>query len=284
MVRMPAFGLDGPWRDRTGFAMTIEQASGLAWMTGYPDLPLVVRGACDPVGGMQAVFALLLALEHRRRTGEGQLVEVPLVETALNLAAEQVIEYSAYGELLVRDENRGPVSAPQGLYRCATEGRFVALAVASDSQWQSFRRVMGDPEWARSESLAHAAGRRAHHDEIDDAIETWLADQEAEAAAERLVAVGVPAQAAVNAHRVMPNPQLEHRSFFQTMVHPVTGPTRYPGFPMRFSRLGPNLHRNPPPTLGQHNQEILQGELGLSDSELESLREQKIVGDRPSFM
>jgi crotonobetainyl-CoA:carnitine CoA-transferase CaiB-like acyl-CoA transferase len=98
------------------------------------------------------------------------------------------------------------------------------------------------------------------------------------------VAAGVPAHAAVNAHRVMPNPQLEHRSFFQTMVHPVTGPTRYPGFPMRFSRLGPNLHRNPPPTLGQHNQEILQGELGLSDSELESLREQKIVGDRPSFM
>ena len=133
MLRMPAFGLDGPWRDRNGFAMTIEQASGLAWITGYRDLPLVVRGACDPLGGMHAVFALLMALEHRRRTGEGQLVEVPLLETALNVAAEQVIEHSAYGALLERDENRGPVSAPQGVYACAGDDVFVAVAVETDA-------------------------------------------------------------------------------------------------------------------------------------------------------
>jgi crotonobetainyl-CoA:carnitine CoA-transferase CaiB-like acyl-CoA transferase len=154
MVRMPAFGLDGPWRDRTGFAMTIEQVSGLAWLTGYEDLPLVIRGACDPVGGMQTVFALLMALEHRRRTGEGQLVEVPLVENALNLAAEQVVTHTAYDEVLTRDENRGPVAAPQGLYRCATEDRFVAIAVATDEQWLRLRQEMGDPAWAREASLA----------------------------------------------------------------------------------------------------------------------------------
>jgi crotonobetainyl-CoA:carnitine CoA-transferase CaiB-like acyl-CoA transferase len=284
MVRMPAFGLDGPWRDRTGFAMTIEQASGLAWMTGYRDLPLVIRGACDPIGGMHAVFALLAALEHRRRTGEGQLVEVPLVETALNVGAEQVIEYSAYGELLVRDENRGPVSAPQGLYRCATPERFVAIAIANDEQWQRFAEAMGSPDWARDPELATAAGRRARHDEVDAAIEQWLATQPVDEAAERLVAAGVPAQPAVNAHKVMPNPQLEHRGFFQTLTHPVTGETRYPGFPMRFSALGPGLHRLPPPTLGQHNREILCDELGLSDEEVEALYADRIIGDRPSFM
>jgi crotonobetainyl-CoA:carnitine CoA-transferase CaiB-like acyl-CoA transferase len=91
MLRMPSFGLDGPWRDRVGFAMNIEQVSGLAWLTGYDDLPLVVRGACDPMGGMHAVFALGLALETRRKTGRGQLVEVPLVEPAINIAAEQLI-------------------------------------------------------------------------------------------------------------------------------------------------------------------------------------------------
>jgi crotonobetainyl-CoA:carnitine CoA-transferase CaiB-like acyl-CoA transferase len=284
MVRMPAFGLDGPWRDRTGFAMTIEQVSGLAWMTGYDDLPLVVRGACDPVGGMQAVFALLLALEHRRRTGEGQLVEVPLVETALNVAAEQVIEYSAHRRLLCRDGNRGPFAAPQGLYRCADEGEFVALAVATDAQWTSLRSLMGDPEWARDPGLATAAGRRAAHDAIDERIEAWLAKRSQSEAVESLVDAGVPAQAVINAHHVMPNPQLEHRRFFQTLEHPVTGKTRYPGLPMLFSALGRQLHKSPPPTLGQHNAEILGGELGLSEEELQRLRDEKIIGERPSFM
>ena len=294
MVRMPAFGLEGPWRDRTGFAMTIEQVSGLAWMTGYEDLPLVVRGACDPVGGMQTVFALLMALEHRRRTGEGQLVEVPLLENALNLAAEQVIEYSAYGELLTRDENRGPVSAPQGVYRCSKlyqedshqeeKEQYLAVAIATDAQWRALCSVLGDPEWARSPELASAGGRRARHDEIDAHLDAWCADQKSAEAAERLVAAGVPAAAVINAHRIMPHPQLEARSFFQTMVHPVTGETRYPGFPMRFSGFGPGLHRSPPPTLGQHNGEILCGELGLSEDELAELREAQVIGDRPSFL
>ncbi len=284
MVRMPAFGLDGPWRDRTGFAMTIEQVSGLAWLTGYPDLPLVIRGACDPVSGMQTVFALLMALEHRRRTGEGQLVEVPLVETALNVAAEQVIEYSAYHKLLTRDENRGPNAAPQGLYRTAVEDRFVAIAIATNDQWGALCGLLGNPAWALESELATAAGRRSRHDEIDERLEAWLADWDPDEAAERLVAAGVPAQVAINAHFVMPNPQLIHREFFQTLTHPVTGETRYPGFPMHFSALGKNLHRSPPPTLGQHNDEILTDELGLSTTEIDELREQQIIGDRPSFM
>ena len=85
LVRMPAFGLDGPWRDRTGFAQTMEQISGLACVTGFADGPPVIpRGPCDPLAGMHAVLALLVALEHRRRTGEGQLVESTMVEAALN--------------------------------------------------------------------------------------------------------------------------------------------------------------------------------------------------------
>jgi crotonobetainyl-CoA:carnitine CoA-transferase CaiB-like acyl-CoA transferase len=284
MVRMPAFGLDGPWRDRTGFAMTIEQVSGLAWITGYADMPLVLRGACDPVGGMHAVFALYLALEERSRTGCGQLVEVPLVECALNVAAEQVIEHSAYGTLLCRDENRGPYAAPQGLYRCAAGGAYIALAVTTDAQWSALRTLLGAPRWARDDVLGTAAGRRAHHDEIDRGIHAWLADREAAAAVEELCAAGIPAACVMNAHDLMPNPQLEHREFFQTMHHPITGSTRYPGFPMRFSALGTRLHRRPPPTLGQHNDEILGGELGLSADRLRELRDGKIIGERPSFM
>lgn len=284
LVRMPAFGLDGPWRDRTGFAMTLEQLSGLAQLTGYPDLPLVVRGACDPIGGMHAVFALLMALEDRRRSGEGQLVEVPLVETALNVAAEQVIEHSAYGALLKRDTNRGPHAAPQGVYACREDGELLALAVATDAQWRSLVSLIGDPPWARAPELASSDGRRRQHDAIDSALAAWLSEHPLDAVVERLIAAGIPAAALVNAHRVLPNPQLEHRGFFQVLEHPVTGPTRYPGLPMHFSGLDRALHRRPPPTLGEHNREILGRELGLSEEELEGLAERQIIGTRPTFM
>ncbi|MFP6641036.1 MAG: CoA transferase, partial [Myxococcota bacterium] len=257
LLRMPAFGIEGPWRDRPGFAMTVEQASGLAWMTGYRDLPLVVRGACDPVGGMHAVFALLTALEHRRKTGEGQLVEVPLIEVAVNLAAEQVLEQSAYGQSLERDENRGPVSAPQGVYRSAEKDVLLAVAIPDDARWRDLRRVMGDPEWARSEAWNSARGRRADHDAIDLELERWLSTQAPDTAVQLLSSAGIPVSRLVNAHFVMPNAQLEARQFYQDIPHAFSGETRYPGWPMAFSGLPRALHRRPPPTLGEHNHEVL---------------------------
>ncbi len=98
VVRMPAFGLTGPWRDRVGFAPTMEQIAGLAWVTGLPDGPPVPpRGACDPLAGAHAAFALLAALEFADRTGRGQLVEVPMIETVLNVTAVQTIEFEVFG-------------------------------------------------------------------------------------------------------------------------------------------------------------------------------------------
>ena len=204
------------------------------------------------------------------------------MEPALCVAAEQVIEYSAYGQLLTRDSNRGPVSAPQGLYPCAAPGAYAALAVATDEQWRSLLDVLGNPAWARG--LETAGERRIAHDAIDDELRAWFRERERDAAVADLLRAGVPAAALINAHDLSPNPQLEHREFFQVMEHPRVGKLRYPGLPMRFSRLGPHLHRRPPPTLGQHNEEILAGELGLSREEIESLREDAIIGERPSFM
>jgi len=107
-VRMPAFGLDGPWRDRAGFAMTVEQVSGLAWVTGYEDMPLVVRGACDPLGSAHAVFAIGLALEERNRTGLGQVVEIALVEPALAVAWK---EFAGHFTAVPRDATATLASA-----------------------------------------------------------------------------------------------------------------------------------------------------------------------------
>lgn len=155
LLRMPGFGLDGPWRGNPAFAYVIEAASGVSWLTGYPDRnPYEPYSIGDPNAGVHAVNALLLALESRRLTGEGVLIEAAMIDAALNIAAEQVIEYSAYGALLQRDGNRGPTAAPQNVYQTADVDEFgrldswVAIAVAGDEQWTGLCEALGRPQWA----------------------------------------------------------------------------------------------------------------------------------------
>ena len=279
MVRMPAFGLDGPWRDRTGFAMTIEQASGLAFLTGDPEgRPLVPRGMCDQLGGMHAVFATLLAVEHRAQTGEAQLVEVPLIEAGLNAAAEQVIEWSAYGQLLQRQGNRSPYSAPQGIYAAPGEDRWVVISVDQDAQWPALAYLLGREDWV---AWASRDERHAHHDEIDAAISAWVADRDRDAAVDELLEAGVPAAPVISGRESVDNPQLVARGHQQWMDHVVVGRVPYPSFPGRFNGQYHRLGR-PAPTLGEHNEEILRDVLGLDASEIARLAEAKVIGTRPA--
>ncbi len=165
LLRMPGFGLDGPWRDNPAFAYVIEAASGVSWLTGYPDRnPYEPYSIGDPNAGIHAANALLLALEHRRTTGQGVMIEAAMVDAALNIAAEQVIEYSAYGALLQRAGNRGPAAAPQNVYRTAEVDEFgrldswVAIAVADDEQWAGLCAALGGPDWALDPSSVDGRG------------------------------------------------------------------------------------------------------------------------------
>src|SRR5258707_1339858 len=139
----------------------MEAAAGISGLTGYPDRnPYEPYSVGDPNAGLHALNALLLALEHRRQTGHGVLVEAAMVDAALNIAAEQVIERSAYGTLLQRNGNRGPSAAPQNIYQCEGVDEFgradcwVAIAVANDQQWVALRQGLGNPAWALDPRLA----------------------------------------------------------------------------------------------------------------------------------
>jgi crotonobetainyl-CoA:carnitine CoA-transferase CaiB-like acyl-CoA transferase len=280
MTRMPAFGLDGPWRDRTGFAQQMEGISGMAWLTGYADgPPVLVRGACDPLAALHAVFATLAALDARDRTGEGLFVEATMIETALNAAAEQVIEHCVSGTLLTRDGARGPVSAPQGVYRCTGDDRWVAIAVATDEQWRALRDALGDPEWARAASLDGGDGRRAAHAAIDDALAAWCATRTVEDVIDLLWPAGVPVGDVVRPREILHNPQLRHRGLFETEDHPVTGPIELPTLPFRVEGVRSWMAR-PSPTLGQHNDEVL-AELGVDEAGRAALRTAGVIGERP---
>ncbi len=145
-------------------------------------------------------------------------------------------------------------------------------------------QVLGDPAWSRAESLATVEGRRTEHDSIDVELGTWFGGQTREEAVELLLAAGVPAAPLTNGHSLMPNPQLEARGFYQTLEHPRTGKTRYPALAWRSSETDDRKRRTPPPTLGQHNDEVLGGELGLDRKALDRLREKKVIGEWPAWL
>jgi crotonobetainyl-CoA:carnitine CoA-transferase CaiB-like acyl-CoA transferase len=276
MVRMPAFGLDGLWRDRVGFAQTMEQVSGMAWLTGEADgAPVIPRGACDPIAGLHAAFATIVGLEHRRRTGTGALVEVTMVEAALNVAAQMVIEHSAYGRTMMRDGNRGPMAAPQGVYRSAGDDCWVAIAVTSDEQWAALCRAIG------ADGLV-AAGRRGDADTIDAAIEAWTIQRSAREVTEALQTLGIPASPVTLSAELLHDPQLQARGFFEELDHPYVGKTQWPAMPIVLGSPGHRWLRGVAPTLGQHNSEILGDLLGLDPDALAALEAERVIGTRPA--
>lgn len=279
-MRMPAFGLSGPWRERVGFAQTMEQLTGMAWVTGHAeDQPRIMRGPCDPIAGMHGAFSLILGLAVRERTGRGVFVESTMVEAALNCSAEQIVEYTAYGNLMERAGNRGPYAAPQGLYPCRGHEQWLALAVATDEQWLALVDVLGSPEWADRLEYATDAGRRAGHDAIDAELSAWAAEQVLDEVVEQLAGAGVPAAPAWDPRLQSEHPQFVHRGLFEPVKHPSLGTHPMPGMPYRFASVDRWI-TSPSPTLGQHNHEIL-AELGLSPDEIAQLEAEGVIGTRP---
>jgi crotonobetainyl-CoA:carnitine CoA-transferase CaiB-like acyl-CoA transferase len=281
LVRMPAFGLSGPWRDNVGFAQTMEQVTGLAWITGHrDDQPRIQRGPSDPNAGMHAAFALIVGLAERDATGRGSLLEVTMVEGALNAAAELVLEATAYGNFLERDGNRSPNVAPQGLYAGRDHETWLAVSVTTDEEWRGLVAALGSPEWAADADFASYAGRRARHDELDDRLAEWSATRDVADAAELLVAHGVPAAIGRDPRSMYEHPQLRARGFYEEIDHPIVGPMPTPTLPFRFASVDRWL-RMPAPTLGQHNHEILVDDLDVDEATYAALVDARVIGDRP---
>lgn len=284
-VRMPAFGLDGPWRDHVGFAQTMEQLSGLAWLTGHvEDQPRIQRGPCDPLAGVHAAFATLAALERRADTGAGAFLECAMVEGALNVAAEQVIEFTAYGNLMERQGNRTAEAAPQGLFRMradadAASPNWMALSIATEDQWDALLGCLGQPDWSRDLAGANLSQRKHAENEIIEQLAEMFADRDRGTLVDELQRAGVPAAVPADPRSLSAHPQFIHRQTYEELVHPVVGRQKFIGMPFRFDSVDRWL-RHPAPLLGEHNESIL-NEIGLSSEEIEELKETAVVGTLP---
>jgi crotonobetainyl-CoA:carnitine CoA-transferase CaiB-like acyl-CoA transferase len=282
MVSMSGYGGDGPHRDWVAYGANIETTSSTTSVTGYPDgqLSRTTLFYADPVSGNYAAIAIMAALRHRARTGEGQWVDIALNECGVTFCAEALVEFQRTGVLRAPNANRDPAVAPQGVYRCIGTDNWVAVTVRSADEWKQVADVIGRPDLADDESLSELSARHARHDELDAAIAAWTAGLEQYEVAEALQARGVAAGPVLANWQIMADPHIFHRKMYETIVHPVVGAYPTTTWPWRFERTPARIVR-PAPLFAEHNREILK-EAGLDDDAIAALYASGTTADEPT--
>jgi crotonobetainyl-CoA:carnitine CoA-transferase CaiB-like acyl-CoA transferase len=286
MLSSTGFGHTGPWSNYTAWGFTLEPTAGISHFVGRPDGPPLRSGIAyvDMPAASIGAYAVLAALRHRRRTGRGQWIDLAQYEVGAAFISEALVAAAAGVDPGTRTGNRHPALAPQGMYRCAGNDRWVALTVEGDDGFAALCGVLGQPELAEDERFTTAEARRSHHDELDKVITGWTQPRDAEEAAERLRAAGLAAAVAMTNRDLLLDPHLRARDYFESATHaPEAGDlaTRpYPGMAVRLART-PGRVRRAAPLLGQDNQEIL-GQLGLSPEAIAALERDGITGRWPA--
>ena len=289
VLRMPAYGSDGPYRFARALGVHLESVMGHTLLRGYPDLdPSYISPifSGDYVAGAHAAFAIMAALRHRRRTGEGQFIELAQAECAGGMLAQAFMDYSLNDIVQQRIGNRSVNGhAPYSLYPAKSNGdgsdgcdRWISISVMDDDQWLGLRGAMGDPEWARDPELRREAGRLERHDELDARIGEWTSTHDDYELMHLLQSHGVPAAPVLDSSRIYDDPHVQHRRLNE--VHDLfddIGSFRYNTPFMRFSET-PLSIRKPAVALGEDNEYVYREVLGYSESEIEGLRERGHIG------
>ena len=277
MLSGSPLGQTGPQRRATGWGPNTQAFAGLPYLTGYVDGPPVGLGGFYPdfMVGVSMVFSLLAALRHRARTGEGQHIDLAMAETVASMIPDALLDYTMNGREPTRSGNRHLGMAPHGVYPCKGEDKWVAIAVANDAEWQTLRRVLGDPEWTRGPELDDTFGRLRDQEQIDAGLAEWTRERSHYNVMHELQAEGIAAAPCLDARELAEDPQLRARGLLVQIDHPEVGTRAVAGLPGRYSDM--EYAYAPAPLLGQHNREVLCGLLGIPAEELEVLTEQQVV-------
>lgn len=270
VARQNGFGLDSPYRNLAAFGMILAALVGIPNFVGWPDrgpLPVGVSAYTDGISPRFMAAAVIAALEHRDRTGEGQLLDLAQFETAISFFLPAVLDRSANGREPQRVGNASPAGAPHDVYPCRGDDRWCSVAVLADDQWRVLCEVVGAPQAACDERFRSLEQRRAHTAEIDALIGRWTSTLDPHDAMRRLQAVGVPAGVVQEAVDLLADPQLAHRQLFWNLDHDEIGPFTHLGSSLAMDVTPPSA-RSASPLLGQHNEHVLTQLLGKNDDEL----------------
>jgi crotonobetainyl-CoA:carnitine CoA-transferase CaiB-like acyl-CoA transferase len=279
MMSMSAFGAGSIHRDCRAYGSTLEQGSGLPSVVGDADGPPVMSHTAfgDAVGGLNGCAAVLTALIHAGLTGNGQFIDLAQIECMIPFAAPWITVHSIDGKAPEKYGNRHPNFVPHGCFPCAGDDNWIVIAVSSDAMWPKLCKLLGRGDWAADGTLKTAAGRRRIESEIEVAIVDWTSTRDPEEAMNALQAAGIASGVARLPIDLLKDRQLHARGFIQEIDRAFIG--RHPQPSMPFREAGqPYAIRSAPPTLGEHNREILGSLLGLSDAEIDRLARDGIIG------
>ncbi|MBR1165207.1 CaiB/BaiF CoA transferase family protein [Bradyrhizobium elkanii] len=279
MMSMSAFGTNSAHRECRAYGSTLEQGSGLPGVIGAADgQPAMTHIALgDPVGGLNGCAAVLVALIHACKTGQGQFIDLAQIECLLPFAAPWVTVQSIGGIAPPKYGNRHPQFVPHGCFRCAGEDKWIIVAATDEHMWQRLATLIGRTDWATDASLRSAEARRAIEDEIERGIEAWTLNRDEDEAMAELQSAKIACGVARLPIDLLQDRHLRSRAFLQELERPFIGVHPQPSMPIR-ENANPYLVRTAAPTLGQHNREILAEILGLSDDEIAQLAKDRIIG------
>ena len=283
MLRLPGFGLDGPYRNYRAYGTQMEAAAGHTWQWGHTDLDLSHRGStylADAATGLTAAFAAVMALAHGRKTGRGQLIELGQVENLIGHLGDGLLDYQMTGRVRESIGNRQPSSAPHNVYRCKGEERWLTICAGSDEEWRALAKAIGRPGLIDDRRFSNGLARWRNQAELDPEIESWTSQRDSIEAMRVLQSAGVPAGAVMNERDLYEDPQLEERGFFQELTQADSGTHSYPGL-MWKSQSYHNRFRSPPCLLGEHNHYVYRELLGVSKPRYGELEALGHIGDAP---
>lgn len=282
LLSMSAYGATGPYRNYPGIGGTIEPMAGMSALLGYEDGPPLNSGQMypDPVAGYYGVAAVLVALHHRQRTGEGQHIDLSMQDANMTFIADALMEFSANRRVRTRIGNRHVSVAPHGIYRCADEDAWIAISASDDAEFGRLCAAAAHDEWATDPRFADAAARKANEAALDAVLTDWTETQDADDLERRLWRAHVTAARVRTAADVLASEQLQQRGMLARVTHPEAGGTVQAHAPWRLSRTPGGVTR-PAPRLGEHGRAVFGRFLGMDAAEYDRLVAAGITGEGP---
>ena len=277
MVASSGTGHTGPDKDYVAYGSLLQHYTGWNSISGYPDSEPIKGGLwADPWVGMELAMITVAALNHRMETGTGQYVDYSMAETLSASLPEALLDFQMNGSEPIPLGNRDRNFAPHGTFRCAGEDRWIAVEVHTSEQWRNLCEVIGRTDLSADSGLDTAEGRKAREDEIDRAIGDWTSEIEDGEAFHILQGAGVPCGLSLDMGRLHADPQLNEGGYLREVGYPDGSSRVLPTLPWRFDGQA-DYQLGPAPELGQDSGYVYSELLGLSESEIESLTEERVI-------
>ena len=278
LLSMPAFGSTGPWKDFRAYGSTVEQCSGLPHLNGLSTDPPMMHHVAygDAVGGLNGVSALLIALRHQAKKGEGQFIDLSQVESLFPLGVHGILEFVVNGKSPLRQGNKSDLFAPHGVYPCEGQDNWIVIQILNENQWQSFQKLVGDP----LKKFGDLQDRLTRLVKLDKTISHWTSLRDSQKLMLTLQKEKIPAASTHTMSSLLDDPHLNSRNFWQWLDRKFVGNQPNPSAPFRVNGEKFPIS-TPAPTLGQHNEEVLTEILGLKLIELDRLEDIGVIGTKP---